>query len=69
MNTRYGSLENVVKAHEAGIRYGAIVGFTNHPEKGYGLRHWGFAKELVHAQKTADILQKMAEDAAKKAAQ
>jgi len=62
MKIRYGSLENVVQAHHAGIRYGAIVGYVHHPEKGFGLQHWGFAKDLVSAQKTADILEKMAAD-------
>jgi hypothetical protein len=62
MKIRYGSLENVVQAHHAGIRYGAIVGYYHHPEKGFGLQHWGFGKDLVSAQKTADILESMAKE-------
>ena len=66
MKIRYGSLENVIQAHHAGIQYGAIIGYVCDAEKGFGVRHWGFGKDLVSAQKTADILEIMAKDAQSK---
>lgn len=63
MNIRYtDSVENAVKAHESALTYGAIVGYTYNKEKEkFGLIHWGFAKDLVSARKTADILEAMME--------
>ncbi len=60
MTVKYGSIENIQKAHSAALNYGAIVGYTFNPEKEqFGLRHWGFGKDLVSARKTADILESM----------
>ena len=60
MTVKYGTLENVQKAHEAALNYGAIAGYTFNPEnEKFGLRHWGFGKDLVSARKTADILESM----------
>lgn len=60
MNIKYGTLENVQKAHESAINYGAIVGYTFNSEKEkFGLIHWGFGKDLVSIRKTADVLESM----------
>lgn len=63
MNIRYtDSIENAVKAHDSALSYGAIAGYVYNSEKQkFGLIHWGFAKDLVSAKKTADILEAMLE--------
>ena len=60
MNIKYGSYENVVKAHDAGIAYGGIVSYV-HNSDGFGIIQHGIAKDTVSANKVANILREMAQ--------
>jgi hypothetical protein len=61
MKIKYGTLENVVKAHDAGIAFGGIVGYTSKNGE-FGLIQWGIAKDIVYANKVASILEEMANE-------
>ena len=59
MNIKYGEFENVVKAHDAGMNFGGIVGYT-FKNNNFGLIQWGIAKDIVYANKVASVLEEMA---------
>ena len=61
MQIKYGTYENVVKAHEAGIEFGGIVGYTS-KEDNFGLIQFGIAKDIVYAKKVASVLEEMANE-------